>query len=57
MMVTTIMIPAQSIAKETTHMNLGKLCEQISNAEKNNNGKRPYGLVSKLVNETKSVCP
>ena len=52
------MRPVQSIARDTKNVILDKLCEQITemtNASKD--GKRPYGIISKVLNETRHVCP
>ena len=52
------MRPVQSIAKDTRNVILEKLCEQITDMTKaSKDGKRPYGIISKVLNETKHVCP
>ena len=52
------MRPVQSISQDTKNTILDKLYEQISELTKaSKDGKRPYGIVSKVLNETRYICP
>ena len=48
----------QSIAQDTKMVILDKRCEEVSEQTKTRkDGKRPYGIISKILNETRHVCP